>query len=76
MRPQPFCLLEHEALELLEEHAVVVEEFLHRVRVAEGEMALEEDAVETGDRPGRRSGVLGEELPHGSPLLSEADAQR
>jgi hypothetical protein len=43
-----------------------------REQVAEWEVALEEDAVETRERPGRRSGVLGNELPHGSPLPSKA----
>lgn len=41
------CLPEHEGLELFEEIPVVVEEVLHPVRVAEGQMTLEEQAVET-----------------------------
>ena len=43
----------------------MVEEVLHPVRVAEGQMALEEQAVETRQRAGRGRGMLGEELPHG-----------
>jgi hypothetical protein len=66
VRPQPIRLSEHEGLELLEEHALVVEEVLHPVRVAEGQMARGEQAVETRERAGRGGGMLGDELPHGS----------
>ena len=41
---EPLRLPEHEGLKLLEEHALVVEEILHPVRIAEGQMALEEQA--------------------------------
>src|SRR4029450_230071 len=73
VRPQPLGLAEHEGLELLEEHALVVEEVLHPVRVAEGQMALEEQAVETRERARRGGGMLGAELPHGSLLAVAAD---
>ena len=75
VRPQPLRLSEHEGLELLEEHALVVEEVLHPVRVAEGQMALEEQAVETRERAGRGGGVLGDELPSQPSLPSLADGR-
>jgi hypothetical protein len=76
VRPQPFRLLKHEALQLFEEHALALEQLFHGVWVAEWEVALEEDAFETRERPGRRSGVLGNELPHGSPPPIEGDVRR
>ena len=76
VRPEPLRLPEHEGLKLLEEHALVVEEILHPVRIAEGQMALEEQAVETRERAGRGGGVLGEKLPHGSLPAVAVDGRR
>ena len=73
VQPEPLGLPEHEGLELLEEDALVVEEVLHAVRVAEGQMALEQQAVETRERASRGSGMLGDEPPHGSLPAVAAD---
>ena len=64
VRPEPLGLSEHEGVELLEEDPLVVKEVLHPVRVAEGEMALEEQAIEARQGAGRQRRVLGDELPH------------
>jgi hypothetical protein len=61
-------LLEHEGLEVLEEHPPLLEEVLHRPLVAEREMPFEEHPIKARERPGGRGRVRGDELPHGSPL--------
>jgi len=73
VRPQPLGLAEHEGLELLEEHTVVGEAVLHPVRIAEGQMPLEEEAVATRERAGRSSGMLGDELAPGGLRAVAAD---
>ena len=57
-------LRQHERLEAREGDPALEQEVCHRLVVAERQMALEEQPIETGQRPRDRRPVLGEELPH------------
>src|SRR5439155_24336425 len=73
MRLEPIGLLENERLEVLEQDAAEGEEHLHRVGVAEWQVAFEQEPVEARERPRRRCRVLREKLPHARLPLVDTD---
>jgi hypothetical protein len=59
--------LQHERLEVFQEHAVCPQEPVQRLVVPEREMSLEEQPIEARERSRGRRRVLREELLHSSP---------
>ena len=66
MHLEALGLLQDESLQVLEQDAAPAEELLHRVRVAERQMAFEQESVEARQRPRGRGRVLREEFSHGT----------